>query len=199
MIRADQLSGGSGSPGGDRGGSARARSPPSAGARGGLRAWRETADADGQWPGPGTDAEPEPRRGMALGRARDRFHAVGRAPAGPPTCRHKTTAGLVRLSPCPGSRRAQLSRPRPGRGGLFRLAGRGASPDGPRRHGVTRPADRRRAPESPRETAPFLTLSARRVRVKRIQIDEMGRNTLGHGHAGFGVGWASNAAPGELD
>ena len=26
--------------------------------------------------------------------------------------------------------------------------------------------------------APFLTTSARRVRVKRIQIDKMGRNTL---------------------
>jgi hypothetical protein len=27
-----------------------------------------------------------------------------------------------------------------------------------------------------------LTLSARRVKVKRIQIDEMGRNTFVHGH-----------------
>ncbi len=52
-----------------------------------------------------------------------------------------------------------------------------------------------------RKPAPFLTTSARRVRVKRIQIDEMGRNTFVHsltrGHTGFRAGSASNAARGE--
>ena len=52
-----------------------------------------------------------------------------------------------------------------------------------------------------RKPAPFLTTSARRVRVKRIQIDEMRRNTfvcsLTRGHTGFRAGSASDAARGE--
>src|SRR5207302_6849242 len=122
-IRPDELSSRPGSLEGDRRRAARARPPPTtARARRGFRAGEATADADGEWPGPGAHAEPESRCGVALRRARDGSYAVGRSRARTCANRPRAGAGLVRFSrrACPWG--AELSRARPRRRGLLRLA-----------------------------------------------------------------------------